>query len=280
MNSSSNNIILLGDENAVYTATPEEIAAFKIRIRTAFDLFDLSGRGVVNKRDIGTLIRYLGYFPSNQDIKQCIMPQLNELLRQNRNNFNLQNPEEPQLDEATNDQKNDDPDTVNNDDTNAVNVAHDQQPVVAAENEVDHNSFEQIMLEIMKRNLFPVDDEETVLTAFKVIAKHFRKQRNGDCSDSDDEDDDEDDEENEEKKILYKNDVIAAMREFGDDYCLDSRELDEFLNVAIITTNKNNKKINENYTKNGNKNDDEEANEVIYYEDYVDELYFQLGDHA
>ena len=274
MDPNSNKVILLGDENAVYSSTPEEIDAFKVRTRTAFDLFDLAGKGVINKRDIGPIVRYLGYFPSDQDIKQCIMPQLNDLLRQNRNNLNMQNiqsPEEPKPSEPTEDQKTDDPDAATTEEP--VN----DKPVVAADNEVDYGAFQQIMLEIMKRNLFPVDDEETVLAAFKVIAKHYRKQRNGD---SDSEDEEEEDEENEEKKILYKNDIIAAMRDFGDDYCLDSRELDEFLNIAIITTNKNNKNINETLTKNGNKEDDQEANEVIYYEDYVDELYFQLGHHA
>merc|ERR1712087_61428 len=129
---------------------------------------------------------------------------------------------------------------------------------------------------IMKQNLFPQDDEETLLSAFKVIQKHFKRQ-NASRSGSEESEDEDDEEEDDEQKVLYKNDIISAMQEFGDEFCLDSRELDEFLNIAIITTNKNNKKINQKAAKHMAK--DEQANEIIYYEDYVDELYFQLTNH-
>merc|ERR1712228_566212 len=146
--------------------TKQEMDSFKIRIRSAFNLFDLSAKNAMNKRDIGTVIRYLGYFPSQQQIVQIILPQINE-----------QQTSEQQIDD-----------------------------------EIDYPIFEELMLQIMKDNLYPSDDEETILMAFKFIQQHF-------------------DANNDEKKkrILYKNDIVSAMKEIQSEYCLDSRELDEFL---------------------------------------------------
>jgi len=262
MDGNAATILFGGTENNTYSVTTEEIAAFKVRIKLAFTLFDLSGNNVINKRDIGTLIRYLGYFPSEQDMKQMVLPQVNELLKQNRSalNMNMNLNEDLKLKEAESDAK-----------------ATKEAPPPQNENEIDFATFEVIMLEIMKQNLFPQDDEETLLSAFKVIQKHFKRQ-NASSSGSEESEDEDDDEEDDEQKVLYKNDIISAMQDFGDEFCLDSRELDEFLNIAIITTNKNNKKINQKAAK--HKAKDEQANEIIYYEDYVDELYFQLTNHA
>jgi len=275
MDPNPNKLQLLGDvENAPYSVTAEETEAFRVRIRSAFNLFDLGGKGAVNKRDVGALIRYLGHFPSDRDLKQWLMPQLNELLRQNRSKM-MQSAEAPKAIENDEDQKDGDLD--------AVKSQSAEKAAVALENAVDFQTFEQIMLEIMKRNLFPADDEETVLSAFKVIARHFRKKRNGGVSDSEDDDDGDEEGGGEEKKTLFKNDIVAAMAEFGDDHCLDSRELDEFLNIAITTTDRNHGKINKGQRR-GNGDDDDTAagtaNEVIYYEDYVDELFLQLANHG
>ena len=256
-----------GNSNNAYSVTTEEIASFKVRIKLAFTLFDLTGKNVINKRDIGTLIRYLGYFPAEQDMKQLVLPQLNELLKQNRSalNMNMNLNEDLKLNEAA---------------ESEAKATASKETLPQNENEVDFATFEQIMLEIMKQNLFPQDDEETLLSAFKVIQKHFKRQ-NASSSASEQSDDEDDEEEEEEKKVVFKNDIISAMQDFGDEFCLDSRELDEFLNIAIITTNKNNKKINQKAAKHKGKGKDAQgANEIIYYEDYVDELYFQLTNHA
>merc|ERR1712013_751264 len=244
----------------------------KVRLKLAFTLFDLTGKNVINKRDIGTLIRYLGHFPSEQDMKQRVLPQLNEILKQNRSalNLNMKLSEDLKLnDEAESDAN-------SNSNSKATNS---KETAPQNENEIDFATFELIMLEIMKQNMFPRDDEETLLSAFKVIQNHF-KRHNASSSGSEQSEDEEehDDDGDEEEKVVFKNDIIAAMQNFGDEFCLDSRELDEFLNIAIITTNKNNKKINEKAAK--HKGKDAQANEVIYYEDYVDELYFQLTNHA
>ena len=217
---------------------------------------------MINKRDVGTIIRYLGYFPSEEDIKQFIMPQLNELLQNNRNNvINNQEVLNTNQDDDSNKQEDD----GINDKQEQVNInKNTSMPLQTSnENEIDYITFEAMMLEIMKRNLYPCDDEETILNAFKVIQNHFQNET-FEANQIEPTDDDD--------KILYKNDVRTAMREFGDEYCLDSRELDEFLNMAITTTNKNNKNVNKD--QNG------DNNEVIYYEDYVDELFLELRDHA
>jgi len=264
-----------GNDHA-YSVTTEEIAAFKVRIKLAFTLFDLSGNNVINKRDIGTLIRYLGYFPSEQDMKQMVLPQLNELLKQNRSALNMNMNLNEDLKVKLNDAE-----TESDAKPKATKLK--EAPPPQNENEIDFATFELIMLAIMKQNLFPSDDEETLLSAFKVIQKHFKRRRpNASSSGSEQsEDEDEDDEEeDDEKKVLFKNDIISAMQEFGDEFRLDSRELDEFLSIAIITTNKNNKKINQKAAKHKAKDVGAQANEIIYYEDYVDELYFQLTNHA
>jgi len=267
-----------GNDHA-YSVTTEEIAAFKVRIKLAFTLFDLSGNNVINKRDMGTLIRYLGYFPSEQDMKQMVLPQLNELLKQNRSALNMNVNLNEDLKVKVNDA-----DTESDAKPKATKL---KEAPPQNENEIDFATFELIMLAIMKQNLFPSDDEETLLSAFKVIQKHFKSKRrrpnassSGSEQSEDEDDENDEDDDDDEKKVLFKNDIICAMQDFGDDFRLDSRELDEFLSIAIITTNKNNKKINQKAAKHKAKDVDAQANEIIYYEDYVDELYFQLTNHA
>lgn len=261
----NNNLLGNPQDDSNFAVTTEEIAAFKIRIRNAFNLFDLSNKNCINKRDVGTIIRYLGYFPTQQDIKKFIMPQINELIQKNRNDILNQ-----QSLNLSNQDENNDEEKQDNDDKN-VNNKNNNNNNIPNENEIDYATFETILLEIMKRNLYPCDDEETILNAFKVIQKHFESTEENDGQDQESEAD--------EKKIVYKNDIIAAMKQFGDEFALDSRELDEFLNIAIVTTNKNNKKINQKKSKN-NENGDQDDNEVIYYEDYVDELFLQIKNHA
>eukprot|EP01083_Nonionella_stella_P145573 456442_1 len=143
---------LFGSNDTDYSVTIDEIAAFKIRIQNAFSLFDLSGRNVINKRDIGTVIRYLGYFPSEQDIKQFILPQLNEFIENYKSNTNLNNNEDTETSATDNDNKSD-----------------------ANANEIEYSMFELLMIQIMKRNLYPSDDEDTILSAFQVIQKQFNQ---------------------------------------------------------------------------------------------------------
>merc|ERR1712129_127301 len=170
-----------------------------------------------------------------QDIVQTILPQLNQLI------LNRQTEQHDAVINAHSDNENE-------------QKEEEAKPIQKTnENEIEHVIFESLMLQIMRRNLYPCDDEDTVLQAFKCIQKHYQAQNA-----------------NQEEKILYENDIVNAIKEVGGDYCLDSRELDEFLNIAIITTNKKNKKIND-------KLENEEANnEIIYYEDYVAELFYEL----
>merc|ERR1712204_96794 len=175
-----------------------------------------------------------------QDIVQTILPQLNQLI------LNRQTEQHGAIINAHNDNENE-------------QKEEEAKPIQRTnENEIEHVIFESLMLQIMRRNMYPCDDEDTVLQAFKCIQKHYQAQNAN----------------QEEEKILYKNDIVNAIKEVGGDYCLDSRELDEFLNIAIITTNKKNKKINDKLKN------EEANNEIIYYEYYVDELFYELQSHA
>ncbi|TYZ69352.1 hypothetical protein PybrP1_008914 [[Pythium] brassicae (nom. inval.)] len=53
-------------------------AARKLRIRAAFDMFDKDKKGCVVQEEVGTIMRYLGAYPSEKDIIKKILPEMQE----------------------------------------------------------------------------------------------------------------------------------------------------------------------------------------------------------
>ena len=56
------------DKQTFGNLTEEQIAEF----REAFDIFDQDGDGHINVKDFGTVMRSLGFNPSEADIKDMI----------------------------------------------------------------------------------------------------------------------------------------------------------------------------------------------------------------
>lgn len=62
-----------------YKATPptqEEIWRWKFRIKQAFKLFDVERNGTIPNTEVATVMRYLGYYPSEKDVVQLILPKM------------------------------------------------------------------------------------------------------------------------------------------------------------------------------------------------------------
>jgi hypothetical protein len=58
----------------------DHFATERRRVKEAFEFFDREGRGLLVKEEIGTIMRYLGAFPSEEDIIKNILPQVCNLL--------------------------------------------------------------------------------------------------------------------------------------------------------------------------------------------------------
>ncbi len=56
----------------------EQFIAERKRIKSTFELFDRDNKGVCNKDDIGTMMRYLGAFPTEEELIHDILPKLCE----------------------------------------------------------------------------------------------------------------------------------------------------------------------------------------------------------
>ena len=50
----------------------------KRKVRAAFDLFDRNSRGLIVKEEIGAILRYLGAFPSDEQLLNEILPQIQD----------------------------------------------------------------------------------------------------------------------------------------------------------------------------------------------------------
>jgi len=59
---------------------PSEAKLVKLRkvIKESFSYFDKIGNGTVQQDDIGTIMRYLGQFPSESELKDVLIPELLE----------------------------------------------------------------------------------------------------------------------------------------------------------------------------------------------------------
>lgn len=57
---------------------PDKFAAERKRIKAAFDLFDRDGKGIVVKEEVGTMMRYLRAFPTEEEMVTEILPQLQD----------------------------------------------------------------------------------------------------------------------------------------------------------------------------------------------------------
>ena len=56
----------------------EQIARWTKKIRAAFKNFDKDDKNTVPPEEVGSIIRYLGYFPSENDIVNIILPEMRE----------------------------------------------------------------------------------------------------------------------------------------------------------------------------------------------------------
>jgi Ca2+-binding EF-hand superfamily protein len=56
-------------------ADTDHFHAEKRRIKDAFEFFDREGRGLLVKEEVGTIMRYLGAFPSEEQLVNEILPQ-------------------------------------------------------------------------------------------------------------------------------------------------------------------------------------------------------------
>ena len=56
----------------------DHFATERRRVKEAFEFFDREGRGLLVKEEVGTIMRYLGAFPSEEDIIKTILPQMQD----------------------------------------------------------------------------------------------------------------------------------------------------------------------------------------------------------
>jgi calmodulin len=54
----------------------DHFAAERRRVKEAFEFFDREGRGLLVKEEVGTIMRYLGAFPSEDALVNEILPQV------------------------------------------------------------------------------------------------------------------------------------------------------------------------------------------------------------
>ena len=63
-------------EYKVTPPTQQDIKRWKYRIKNAFKLFDAERNGTIPNTEVATVMRYLGYFPSEKDVVQLILPKM------------------------------------------------------------------------------------------------------------------------------------------------------------------------------------------------------------
>jgi Ca2+-binding EF-hand superfamily protein len=111
------------------------VPSYKKKIHNSFHLFDRDGQGLVIKEEIGTIMRSLYAFPTEEQLVTEIIPQLQQSTNSNATN-NVDNP-------------------ANNTDTDSLYISY--------------SSFEPFMLKVMLEKLFAPPNEELLLQAFKVL---------------------------------------------------------------------------------------------------------------
>jgi Ca2+-binding EF-hand superfamily protein len=121
------------------------------RIRLAFDLFDRDRRKVVPKEEIGTIMRYLGAYPSEEELTNDILPSL-----------------------ADDDEAAPSP-SASSTGAAAVNAAAGGGAAASAggggggTGVVRLERFEPLMLRVLLERLYEPDSEELILQAFRVL---------------------------------------------------------------------------------------------------------------
>lgn len=63
-------------EYKVQPPTQDDIRRWKFRIKHAFKLFDSERNGTIPNTEVATVMRYLGYYPSEKDVVQIILPKM------------------------------------------------------------------------------------------------------------------------------------------------------------------------------------------------------------
>lgn len=57
---------------------PEESERLKAKIKRAYELFDKDGTGSVIQEEVSTMMRYLGAYPSEKDMVEKVLPDIQE----------------------------------------------------------------------------------------------------------------------------------------------------------------------------------------------------------
>jgi len=114
------------------------------RIRAAFDLFDRDRKKVVPKEEIGTIMRYLGAYPSEEELTNDILPALAD-----------------DEDGAAG--------TTPSQAASPSGAASNGGASAATAGVVRLERFEPLMLRVLLERLYEPDSEELILQAFRVL---------------------------------------------------------------------------------------------------------------
>lgn len=187
------------------------VTSHKAKIKQAFSLFDHNSSNRIAKQDIATLIRYLGYFPSDEDIQSMILPDLIQSKKQLAAGSDI------------------------------TNINQTVGSTVDGDVEIEYDVFESKMLEIMKKKQYPTESIETVIRAFETIEKYLCETNpNYQASSTSNENDNNNNTTENEKKndglkgFIYKDDFISLMNQ--NEWGLNGTECEEFLKMAITTS--------------------------------------------
>ncbi|EWS71430.1 EF-hand calcium-binding domain protein (macronuclear) [Tetrahymena thermophila SB210] len=66
------------DPNTSQTEKQKQEEFLKLKIQEAFNLFVKDKKGIVDKREIPYIMRYLGQFPSEAQVRDAILPEIEE----------------------------------------------------------------------------------------------------------------------------------------------------------------------------------------------------------
>ena len=218
----------------------KELCEYKERIRYAFDLLDDSKRNTVSKHDIGTLIRFLGFFPTNHDLRHVIMPELIAMQTQTQQQQQQQQRDNP-----------------NDNDGNGETISY--------------QVFESKVLDMKRRAEYQCENPDIIMHAFQTLETYFVKQQQQQQQQQPQGMD-------ELQGFILKDDLLTLIQQqptstrnttnnahstnTGTSYHqMNEKECEDFMKLAVANTNRK---------KKGHK---------IYYDDYVEELMLQLS-HA
>ncbi|EER16314.1 troponin C, skeletal muscle, putative [Perkinsus marinus ATCC 50983] len=122
-------------ESDISDPTREEMLC-KI-IRRSFDLFDKLGTGTVVPEEIGTIMRYLGQFPTETELVEVVIRELK--------------------------------DNATTDNTTTGSSKQSNNNNITKSTPIAYHHFEKVMLRCLKEHEYDPDDSETLLEAFHVL---------------------------------------------------------------------------------------------------------------